>query len=288
MIQNKISNYFSLVTFSHTLFAMPFAIIGFFLAVHFSDSQFSWRLLILIILCMVFARNAAMAFNRITDRNFDSLNPRTSSREIPAGIIKPGSAIIFTLVNSALFIITTLFINWITFFLSPLALVIILGYSLMKRYTFLCHFVLGLGLSLAPIGAYLAVTGLFNWLPLLYSVVVLLWVSGFDIIYALQDDDFDKIHSLKSIPVAFGRKHAIIISSALHALCAILVILSGFFMNAGIFYWIGSIIFISLLVYQHLIIRPNDLSRVNLAFATLNGVASLIFASFVITDLFIR
>ncbi len=288
MIGKKISNYFSLVTFSHTIFAMPFALIGFFLAIHFSSEKISWHLLILIILCMAFARNAAMAFNRITDKTFDSLNPRTALREIPTGIIKPGSAIIFIIINSILFIITTLFINKITFLLSPVALIIILGYSLMKRITVLCHFVLGLGLSLAPIGAYLSVTGRFHWLPLLYSAIVLLWVSGFDIIYSLQDDVFDKTHSLKSIPAALGRRRAIIISSALHTLCAFLVILSGLVAGMGLLNWIGAIIFISLLIYQHFIIKPDDLSRVNLAFATLNGIASLIFASFVVADLLIK
>lgn len=288
MFRTKISTYLSLVTFSHTIFAMPFAIIGYFLAVNQTGYKFSWQLLFLVILCMVFARNAAMAFNRFADRHFDSLNPRTALREIPAGIIKPGSAMIFTMINSVLFIATTWFINTITFRLSPLALLIILGYSFTKRFTVFCHFVLGLGLSLAPIGAYLAVTGSFHWIPLLFSGIVLFWVSGFDIIYALQDDDFDKNYSLKSLPAVLGRKHAILLSSILHTISASIVLVAGYTEKAGVFYWIGTSIFIALLIYQHLLIKPDKLNRINLAFATLNGIASIIFATFVVVDLMVK
>ena len=286
MFHKKISNYLSLVTFSHTIFAMPFAIIGYFLAVKYGAGYFSWLTLGLVILCMVFARNAAMAFNRFADRHIDLLNPRTALREIPAGIIKPESALIFTIINSLLFITTTWFINELTFRLSPVALFIILGYSLTKRFTFLCHFVLGLGLSLAPIGAYLAVSGKFFWLPLLFSGIVFLWVSGFDIIYALQDDDFDKKQSLLSIPSKFGKNNAIIISSALHIISATLVLIIGMVSHVGILYWIGSSAFIGLLIYQHLLVKPNDLSNINLAFATMNGIASVIFAGFVVDNIF--
>jgi 4-hydroxybenzoate polyprenyltransferase len=163
-----------------------------------------------------------------------------------------------------------------------------LGYSLTKRFTFLCHFVLGLGLSLAPIGAYLAVSGKFFWLPLLFSGIVFLWVSGFDIIYALQDDDFDKKQSLLSIPSKFGKNNAIIISSALHLISATLVLIIGMVSHVGILYWIGSSVFIGLLIYQHLLVKPNDLSNINLAFATMNGIASVIYAGFVVADILIR
>ena len=281
----KILNYLSLVKFSHTLFAMPFAFIGYFLAVHAGLGNFSWKLLGLVVLCMVFARNAAMAFNRYADRHIDLLNPRTALREIPAGIIRAESALIFTIVNCLLFWITTWFINKLTFYLAPIALLVILNYSLMKRFTALCHFVLGVGLSLAPIGAYLAVTGKFNMLPLLFSFIVFLWVSGFDIIYALQDDEFDKSQQLKSIPALMGRNNALILSTILHIICAVLVIFSGYLAGLGLFYWIGSTIFISLLLYQHLIVKPNDLSRVTLAFGTTNGVASVFFSVFVVIEL---
>ncbi len=208
-LYNTVKNYFSLVKFSHTVFAMPFALIGYSLAVSGPEYSFSARLLILIILCMVLARNAAMGFNRLADRKFDALNPRTRNREIPAGLIGSRDAAIFVILNALLFFVAASFINRLTMYLSPVALLIILGYSLTKRFTFLCHFILGLGLSLAPIGAYISITGKFNILPLIYSLIVLTWVSGFDIIYALQDNEFDKSNNLHSVPSAAGIKMAI-------------------------------------------------------------------------------
>lgn len=284
----KINHYLSLVKFSHTLFAMPFAIIGYFMAVKAGYSGISLKLLVLVVLCMVFARNAAMAFNRYADRHLDKLNPRTALREIPAGIIKAESAFIFTIINSILFIATTWFINQLTFFLAPVALMVILGYSLSKRFTILCHFILGVGLSLAPIGAYLAVSGKFDLLPLLLSFVVLLWVSGFDIIYALQDENFDKETSLHSIPAYLGKKKALLLSSVLHFFAAFLVVIIGYMGAFNYYYWIGAVIFILLLIYQHSIVKPNDISRVNLAFGTTNGVASVIFATFAVISIIVN
>jgi len=283
--KKKVKNYLSLVKFSHTIFAMPFALIGYFLALHQTETEFEWKLFVFVILCMVFARNAAMAFNRFIDREIDIKNPRTAIREIPAGIIKAKSALLFVIINSLLFITTTYFINTLTFRLSPIALLIILGYSITKKFTALCHLVLGLGLSLAPIGAYLAVTGEFALLPILYSFVVLLWVSGFDIIYALQDLDFDKEEELKSFPVFFGKKGALNASNLLHTVTALIVFFAGYYAQFGILYWIGSFIFIGLLFYQHTLVKPNDLSKINFAFFTTNGIASVIFAAFVITEL---
>jgi 4-hydroxybenzoate polyprenyltransferase len=276
-----------MVKFSHTIFAMPFAFIGYFLALHQTNSEFDWKLFVFVIFCMIFARNAAMAFNRFIDREIDIKNPRTAIREIPAGIIKAKSALLFVIINSILFIATTYFINTLTFKLSPIALLVVLGYSLTKKFTALCHLVLGLGLSLAPIGAYLAVTGEFALLPVLYSFVVLLWVSGFDIIYALQDLDFDKEQELKSFPVFFGKKGALNASTLLHILSAGIVFFAGYWANFSIIYWIGASIFVSLLFYQHTLVKPNDLSKVNLAFFTTNGVASVIFAAFTIAELVI-
>jgi 4-hydroxybenzoate polyprenyltransferase len=287
-IITTINNYFSLVRFSHTVFAMPFALIGYALAVSEPEYNFSIKLLILIILCMVFARNAAMGFNRLADRKFDALNPRTRNREIPTGAIGSRSAAVFVVLNAAFFIIATSFINRLTLYLSPVALVIILGYSLTKRFTFLCHFILGLGLSLAPVGAYISLTGKFNILPLVFSFIVLTWVSGFDIIYALQDDEFDKSNNLHSVPSAAGIKNAIAISVAVHLITFFLVILAGIIGNGTWIYWIGASLFSLFLLYQHLIVKHNDLSRVNLAFGTTNGVASIIFGVFVILDLFFR
>jgi 4-hydroxybenzoate polyprenyltransferase len=283
----SVKNFFALVRFSHTIFAMPFALIGFSLGVSEDEYDFSIRVLLLILLCMVFARNAAMGFNRLADSKFDSLNPRTSGREIPAGIINKNSASIFVAVNAILFVLTTLFINRLTFFLSPIALLVILGYSLTKRFTSLCHIILGIGLSLAPIGAYISVTGKFNIIPLIYSFIVLTWVSGFDIIYALQDDEFDRSNELHSLPAFAGRKKALAISVLLHIITFILVLIAGFIGNAGIIFWTGAGIFTSLLIYQHRIVKHDDLSRVNLAFGTVNGIASILFAIFVISDIFL-
>jgi len=280
-------DYFSLVKFSHTIFAMPFALIGFTLAVSGNEYHFSVRLLILVILCMVFARNAAMGFNRLADRRFDSLNPRTAKREIPAGTIGPQAAALFVIINSILFIITTGLINRLTLFLSPVALLIVLGYSLTKRITWLCHFILGLGLSLAPIGAYISVTGTFNILPVIYSFIVLTWVSGFDIIYALQDDEFDRNYNLHSLPSHSGRKNALLISVIVHIVTFILIVTAGITGNGNFLYWTGAAIFSALLVWQHLLVKPDDLSRVTLAFQTTNGIASILYALFVILDVII-
>ena len=284
----KFSSYLSLIKFSHTIFALPFALIGFFLAIHFNATSIDWEKLVYVVLCMVFARSAAMAFNRYIDQDIDKANPRTAEiREIPNGTITSKSALLFVIVNCTLFITTTYLINPLCFYLSPVALLVILGYSFTKRFTALCHLILGLGLSLAPIGAYLAVTGKFDWLPLFFSFSVLFWVSGFDIIYALQDEKFDKTQQLHSIPVLLGKKNALMISNILHIITALIILYAGYYAELGLFYWIGSSIFIGLLSYQHLLVKPNDLSKVNLAFFTTNGVASVLFAVFVLLDLYL-
>lgn len=283
---STVKHYLSLVKFSHTIFALPFALIGFMLSIH-EGYSFSWKLFLLVLACMATARNSAMAFNRYIDRRFDALNPRTAIREIPAGIINPGNALFFIILNCALFVTATFFINTICFYLSPVALFVILFYSYTKRFTPLCHLVLGVGLALAPIGAYLAVTGHFSWLPLLFSFTVFCWVSGFDIIYALQDETFDREHRLNSIPVLLGTKGALRFSEVLHAFSIAFVVAAGFYGHFNFLYWLGVAFFIGLIVYQHSIVKPNDLSRVNLAFGTTNGIASVVFATFTITSLFI-
>ena len=288
MVSKSLKNWFSLVKFSHTVFAMPFAFIGFFLGVNQPGNDLSLFLLLKVILCMVFARNSAMGFNRYTDYKWDKLNPRTAEREIPKGIISPKAAIIFVIINSIAFIITAGFINNLTLFLSPVALLVILGYSLTKRITALCHFILGLGLSLAPIGAYIAVTGQFGLLPVVFSFIVLTWVSGFDIIYALQDDEFDNSNKLFSIPASIGRRNALLISTLLHLITFSLILFAGIFAGSGLIYYTGVTIFSILLIYQHLIVKPDNLNRVNLAFATTNGIASIIFSIFVILDIYLK
>lgn len=282
---NVLGKYLSLVKFSHTIFALPFALIGFTLAVAYERQTFHWQTFVLMLLCMVFARSAAMAFNRYLDRKYDALNPRTARREVPAGIIKPQHALIFTIVNCILFTGATYFINEICFYLSPVALFVVLFYSYTKRFTALCHLVLGVGLALAPIGAYLAVTGYFSILPLFFSFAVITWVSGFDIIYALQDEDFDRGQKLHSIPTALGTRKALMVSNILHVFSALFVIGAGFFAQFGLLYWIGVAVFAGLLIYQHLLVKPNDLSKVNIAFMTTNGIASIVFAALVILEL---
>nr|WP_262915245.1 UbiA-like polyprenyltransferase [Niabella ginsengisoli] len=200
----------------------------------------------MVILCMIFARSAAMAFNRYLDRSFDAKNPRTAVREIPAGLLKAERVLWFT-INSILFITCTYFINPICFYLSPIALAVVLGYSYTKRFTPLCHLVLGLGLSLAPIGAYLAVTGSFDLLPVLFSFAVIFWVSGFDIIYALQDEDFDRNNKLYSIPSVLGKKRALHVSELLHLLSIICVVIAGIKGQFGWLYWGGVTVFVSIL-----------------------------------------
>ena len=279
--------YLSLIKFSHTIFAMPFAFIGFFLAT--KNYDFEWITLVYVIFCMVFARSAAMAFNRYIDRDIDLTNTRTAEvREIPNGSIKANSALVFVIINSLLFIATTYFINLLCLALSPIALLVVLGYSYTKRFTALCHLILGLGLALAPIGAYLAVSGEFNIIPLFFSAAVLFWVSGFDIIYSLQDEEFDKTHKLHSMPVLLGKKNALMLSNILHLLTFSALSIAGSLGDFSLYYWIGFWSFSALLVYQHTLVKHNDLSKVNLAFFTTNGIASLIFGAFVIADLLLK
>lgn len=280
--------FFSLVLFAHSIFALPFAMIGFFLGVTTTTQPFNWFLLLLVLLCMVFARNAAMAFNRYLDRDIDAKNPRTVMRDIPAGRVSANEALIFVVVNCLLFITATAFINKLCLYLSPVALFVVLFYSYTKRFTALCHLVLGLGLSLAPIGAYIAVTGKFDIVPVLYSFAVLFWVSGFDIIYALQDEDFDRAERLHSIPAAFGIKNALRLSVFLHVLSAVCVILPIFFSQFSFVYYIGVAFFCFMLTYQHLLVKPTDISKVDRAFATTNGYASVVFALCFLLDAFLR
>ena len=278
-------HYLSLIKFSHTVFALPFALIGFFLALQTLDGPFPWTDLLLVLGCMVFARSAAMAFNRYLDSDIDALNARTAVREIPKGVISRRQALIFVILNSIAFIVCAGLLNELCLYLSPVALLVILGYSYTKRFTWLCHFVLGLGLSLAPVGAWLALTGQFAWLPIVFGLIVLTWVSGFDILYALQDETFDREHHLHSVPEWLGRRKALSLSIIVHVLTAALVIVAGQIADGGTWYWIGAGFFTAMLIYQHMLVKPDDISRVNLAFATTNGMASVAFGILVIADI---
>jgi len=282
-----LKSYLSLVKFSHTIFALPFALVGFTLAISQDEYSFGWDKLCFVLLCMIFARSAAMAFNRYIDRDVDSANPRTAEvREIPNGTIKAKSALLFVIINACLFIGSSYMLNTLCFYLSPIALLVILGYSYTKRFTALCHLVLGLGLSLSPIGAYLAVTASFDLLPILFSCIVLFWVGGFDIIYALQDENFDKKFNLHSIPVLLGTKNALLFARFLHVLTAsILVYIAFNYFHNSILFYVAVFVFISLLLNQHRLVKAHDLSKINLAFFTNNGIASVIFGTLTILEL---
>jgi 4-hydroxybenzoate polyprenyltransferase len=270
---------------------MPFAMIGFTLGYwHIIHNQIPLEYslgykFLLILLCMITARNAAMGFNRYIDRKYDEKNPRTAIREIPSGSITPKNALVFVIINCALFITATYFINKLCFYLSPIALLVILGYSLTKRFTFLCHLILGMGLGLAPIGAFLAVTGHFAILPVLFSFAVFFWVSGFDIIYALLDEQFDKENKLYSIPAYFGQERSKWIARMLHLWAFGIILFIGLHGNFSFMYWFGCIIFGCLLLYQHFIVYRFGLEKINLAFFTMNGIASILFGLCVITDI---
>jgi 4-hydroxybenzoate polyprenyltransferase len=241
---------------------------------------------------MVTARNAAMAFNRYLDKDIDKENNRTSIREIPRGIIQPGQALVFVIINCSLFILFAACINLVCLYLSPIALLIILGYSYTKRFTWLCHFILGLGLALAPTGAYLAITGHFSANIILLSSAVFFWVSGFDIIYALQDVAFDKQKNLKSVPVLLGIKNARHLSLVVHIVCIIFLLLfvrQVTIENAemGLILGIGTLLFIILVIYQHTIVNINNLSRIDSSFFLTNGIASLLFGLSFVLDIYV-
>ena len=274
------NNYLSLVKFSHTIFALPFALMGFSWAISSTDIDFDYGILTYVVFCMITARNTAMSFNRIVDYKFDILNPRTAVREIPSGIISRKNAIIFTIINAILFVISASMINKLTMILSPVALIVIMGYSLVKRFSWMCHYVLGLSLGIAPIAAYISVTGYFDIFPIMLSVIVITWVSSFDILYSLQDESFDRINKLHSIPERFGRLNSLALSATLHLLTIIFVIWLGLHYELNHIYWVGAIIFSFIIISEHFIVTPRNISKVNMAFATLNSIGSVIYCTF--------
>lgn len=294
MSASPIKNYLSLVKFSHTIFALPFALVGFFLGTYFvADQPFLLQKFLLVLGCMVFARSAAMAFNRLVDRDIDKENPRTAVREIPAGKVSVSSARLFVILNSLAFVFCAYLINTMCFYLSPVALLVILGYSYTKRFTSLCHFVLGLGLGLAPVGAFIAVTNQFYIIPIIYGIVVFLWVAGFDILYALQDENFDNTHQLNSIPTFLGQKNAKVLSITVHIICILTLVYvtylsTGFYGSLGTLHWVATFIFSVLIIYQHWVIYKGGLKKIGLAFFTTNGLASVVFGILFILDITMR
>lgn len=284
---NTIAKYASFVKFAHTLFALPFALIGYVYALVHTDAAFEWLLLVKILFCMVFARNTAMGFNRWADRKIDAENPRTAGREIPSGQISPRAAIIFVILNAVCFLIVAWMINRLTFILAPVALVIITGYSFTKRFTAWSHIVLGTALAIAPVGAYIAVTGSLAIVPILLAGLVLTWVSGFDILYSLQDAQHDREHKLHSVPARYSAAGAMWISVILHLITVYAVVVMGLYneFNGGMLYWIGAGLFVGMLIVQHIVFRPSKVDTIARRFTLMNGVSSIVFAAFTIADL---
>ena len=287
---STVGKYLSLVKFAHTVFALPFALVAFVYALRTSDADISsWEwwmpLLVQVLVCMVTARNVAFGFNRWADRDIDAANPRTADRDIPAGRISPRAALRFVAVNAVLFLACAASINLLTALLAPVALGVVMVYSYCKRFTALAHFVLGLSLAIAPAGAYIAVTGTLTWPVCLLSLLVLTWCSGFDIIYALQDAAFDRAHGLHSIPARFSPRGALLISLALH-----LVSVAALFGFASCcppswLLWTGCGLFTAILAAEHLLVTPSRQRHIGIAFGTLNGLASLTLAAFLIAAL---
>ena len=274
MILSNIRTTLEMIKIEHTLFALPFALLGALLAAGGVPS--AWEI-VWITIAMIGARSAAMAFNRIADKDYDARNPRTKMRAIPAGSLAVGFVWAFTVVSATLFFVAAAMLNRLTLFLSPIALASIVLYSYTKRWTLLSHLILGWCLAIAPTGAWIAVRGAIDSpVPLLISLVVLLWTAGFDVLYACQDYDFDRREGLHSIPARFGIAGSLWISRLLHAGAFAALVALYFLTNLGTLAVIGVVATGALLVYQHTLVRADDLSRLNAAFFTTNAFVSVI------------
>lgn len=274
-----------MIKFEHTLFALPFALTAMILA---AGGWPEGRVVLWIVVAMVGARSAAMGFNRLVDRRLDAANPRTATRALPAGLVTPGFVALFVVASLALLLAAAWQLNPLCFRFSAVAIAVLLGYSFTKRFTFASHLVLGLALGGAPLGAWIAVTGEFAPTPFLVAAAVVTWVAGFDVLYALQDEAHDRRAGLHSIPARFGTVASLWISAVLHvATLTLLAALPSFYPpGLGTAYWIGWIGCLALLAYQHAIVRPGDLSRLNAAFFTANGLLALWLFGAVAIDLF--
>lgn len=285
--QNMLIRFFSilkLIKFSHTIFSLPFAVMSAFIA---ADGVPGIRQLLLILGALVMARSCAMSFNRLVDARYDIHNPRTSYRIQLQGLIGKTNLWFFTISCSLLFIIFAGMLNRLCLFISPLALLIIFGYSYTKRFTNLSHLVLGLSLALSPIGAWIGITGEIAIAPFILALAVLLWTAGFDIIYACQDLQHDIKTGLHSIPSKMGIKNSLILSSVLHFLMVIVLFLFMYFTKLNNIYF-GGVCFVSImLIYEHSLIKPHDLSKISLAFFTVNGIISMILMVVTLVDIFI-
>lgn len=271
-----------MIKFEHTVFALPFAVMSAFIA---ADGFPPLPKLGWILVAMVGARSCAMAFNRLADAEIDTKNPRTAMRAIPAGLITKSAVWGFTIISAGLLVVAAWRLNPLAFALSPVALAVVMGYSYTKRFTAFSHFWLGLALSISPVGAWIAIQGSFALPPIILCLVVLLWTAGFDIIYACQDVNFDRKHGLYSIPAKIGIRWALWLSSTLHVIAVLLLLAIPSLVELGLFYYIGVGIVVLIFIYEHAIVKPTDLSRVNLAFFTLNGMISLVLMALSIADI---
>ena len=291
---NTILKYARLVKFSHTIFAMPFALIAFVYAVKFaapadsvSDPYWWAMLLVQVVLCMVFARNVAMGFNRWADRFIDADNPRTAMREIPAGKISSREAVWFIAINAVLFIITAATINPLCGWLSPVALAVVMFYSYCKRFTSLAHVVLGISLGIAPVGATIAVCGTITLESIILALGVMCWSAGFDIIYALQDAEFDRQRGLCSIPSRFSAFTSLVISAVLHVASISLIVLYTLYQPQSWLVWLGCALFAAILALEHILVTPTRQRNIGIAFGTLNALASVAYGVALILNLLI-
>lgn len=277
--------YLEMIKFEHTVFALPFAMLGMMWAAGGwpGAAKLGW-----ILLAMVSARSSAMAFNRIADRRLDALNPRTSSRALPAGVLRLDQALVYFTVSVGLFVLAAGMLNSLSLLLSPVALAVILTYSLSKRFTALCHWWMGLSLGIAPAAAWIAVTGALHPAALLLTAAVAFWTAGFDVIYALQDVDFDRAHGLRSAPETLGPRGALLASRTSHVLAIAFLAAAGAVYGAGPAFFVGVSLAGGLLAYEQSLVSPHDLSRVNIAFFTLNGFVSVSVFAFALLDQVLR
>lgn len=272
MLKDKAVLYLKMIKIAHSVFALPFAFTGALLA---ASGIPTLREIFWIAVAMVGARSGAMGMNRIVDRKIDAANPRTSNRELPSGKIGTGEALVFTAISFAVLIIAAYNLNPLCLMLSPVAIAVLIAYSYTKRYTWLSHFVLGISLSAAPLGAWIAVKGSFDAEILALCGAVVFWLAGFDILYALQDIEFDRRHGLYSVPQKFGIRRALLFSRLSHLVTFFLLVATGLIFHLDIPYWLGMVIVAALFLYEHSLVRHDDLTRLDVAFFNMNGYISI-------------
>ncbi len=282
----KVKVFLEMIKIEHTLFALPFAFMGALVGSMLVNGHLpSWGQVGWILVAMVGARSAAMALNRLIDAAIDAKNPRTANRAIPAGLLKAGEVLLFTVVSFGLLILAAAMLEPLSFYLLPIAVFMLVFYSFTKRFTWLCHVILGFTIALAPLGGWVAVTNVIDWTAIIFFITIACWTTGFDIVYACQDYDFDKKEGLHSIPVRFGIAKSLKIARGFHIVTAIGFLLLIWLTNLSWIYILGIVIACGLLIYEHLIVKANDLTRLNTAFFTMNGALSMVVFFFTLIDL---